>query len=67
MLDVDLLTGYLATSPGAIDTIAILALNGQADMSVVMAVQTLRFFAVILMAPYLVKFICRLTPRPVGV
>jgi membrane AbrB-like protein len=60
----DFLTGYLATSPGAIDSIAIIALNGHVDMSVVMAVQTLRFFAVILMAPYLVKIICRFTPSP---
>ncbi len=40
LLGVDLLTGYLATSPGAIDSITILALDGKADMSVVMAVQT---------------------------
>ncbi|WP_157219574.1 AbrB family transcriptional regulator [Flavisphingomonas formosensis] len=63
LLDVDLVTGYLATSPGAIDSIAILALNGQADMSVVMTVQTLRFFAVIMMAPYLVMLICRIIPK----
>jgi membrane AbrB-like protein len=62
LLGVDVLTGYLATSPGAIDSIAIIALDSKSDMSVVMAVQTLRFFAVILMAPYLVKFICRFAP-----
>ena len=60
LLGVDLLTGYLATSPGAIDSIAIIALGGKANMSVVMAVQTLRFFAVIMMAPYLVKLVSRL-------
>ncbi|WCT74758.1 AbrB family transcriptional regulator [Sphingomonas naphthae] len=57
MLNLDLVTGYLATSPGAIDSIAILALGSNATMSVVMAVQAIRFFAVILMAPYLVKLI----------
>jgi membrane AbrB-like protein len=62
LLGVDVLTGYLATSPGAIDSIAIIALDSKSDMSVVMAVQTLRFFAVILMAPYLVMFICRFAP-----
>ncbi|WP_337188992.1 AbrB family transcriptional regulator [Phenylobacterium sp.] len=64
-LHVDFVTGYLATSPGAIDSIAILALGGEADMSVVMAVQTLRFFAVIMMAPYLVRLICRFLPSTV--
>lgn len=65
MLGLDFVTGYLATSPGAIDTIAILAVGGDADMSVVMAIQTLRFFAVIVMAPYLVKLIVRLLPSQV--
>jgi membrane AbrB-like protein len=64
MLGVDFMTGYLATSPGAIDSIAILALGGQADMSIVMAIQTLRFFGVIVMAPYLVKLIMMFMPKP---
>ena len=63
MMKTDLLTGYLATTPGGIDTIAIIGLHTHADMSVVMAVQTLRLFAIILAAPYLVKLICWLGPR----
>ncbi|MDF0546102.1 AbrB family transcriptional regulator [Sphingobium sp. H39-3-25] len=61
-LGLDPVTGYLATSPGAIDTVAILASGGKADMAVVMAIQTLRFFAVIMLAPWLAAFIARIVP-----
>jgi membrane AbrB-like protein len=53
-LGTDELTGYLATSPGAIDSITIIALGSSANTSIVMAVQTIRFFSIIVMAPYLV-------------
>jgi membrane AbrB-like protein len=53
-LRTDDLTGYLATSPGGIDSIAIIALGSKANTSVVMAVQTIRFFSIIVVAPYLV-------------
>jgi membrane AbrB-like protein len=53
-LGTDDLTGYLATSPGGIDSIAIIALGSKANTSVVMAVQTIRFFSIIVIAPYLV-------------
>ncbi len=58
-LGIDPLTGYLATSPGGIDSIAVLGLSSSADMSIVMAVQTIRFFAVILLAPWLAALIRR--------
>lgn len=56
MLGIDPLTGYLATSPGGIDSIAIIALDSHVDISVVLAVQTVRFFAVIMIAPFFVRF-----------
>jgi membrane AbrB-like protein len=44
----DGLTAYLATTPGGIDSVAIMALGSGADAPLVLAVQTLRLFAVVL-------------------
>lgn len=41
------LTAYLATTPGGIDSVAIIALGSGADAPLVLAVQMLRLFAVI--------------------
>lgn len=59
LLGFDPLTGYLATSPGGLDSMMIIALESHANMSVVVALQTIRFFAVMLMAPYLVRLMDR--------
>lgn len=64
MMGVDALTGYLATSPGAIDSIAVLALDAAGNLSVVMAVQAIRFFVVIMVAPLQVRIIRWLIRRP---
>jgi membrane AbrB-like protein len=45
---VDGLTAYLATTPGGIDSVAIMALGSGADAPLVLAVQMLRLFAVVL-------------------
>lgn len=45
---IDGLTAYLATTPGGIDSIAVMALGSGADAPLVLAVQTLRLLAVIL-------------------
>ena len=42
------LTAYLATAPGGIDSVAVMALGSGADAPLVLAVQTLRLFAVVL-------------------
>lgn len=44
---VDFLTAYLATTPGGIDAVAIVALGSGADASLVVAVQMLRLLAVV--------------------
>ena len=44
----DYLTAYLATTPGAVDSVAIMAVGSGADASLVLAVQMLRLFAVII-------------------
>jgi len=55
LLGKDYLSVYLATSPGGLDSMAIIAVDSQADVSLVLAMQALRLFAVILVGPYLLK------------
>jgi membrane AbrB-like protein len=59
MLHVDPLTAYLATTPGGVDTVTIITVGSQADVPLVLAVQTARIFAIILTGPYIVKLIER--------
>jgi len=54
---VDPLTAYLATSPGGADSIAIIAASSNVDVSFVMAMQTVRLIAVLVLAPILTRFI----------
>jgi hypothetical protein len=58
-LHTDALTAYLATTPGGLDSVAIIAVGSQADIPFVLSVQTLRLFIVILAGPQLAKLICR--------
>lgn len=57
------LTAFLALSPGSIDSVAILAASGSADMGFVMALQALRLVAVVLLGPWVARWIIR-TARP---
>jgi uncharacterized protein len=54
---IDPLTAYLATSPGGSDSIAIIAASTDCDVSFVMAMQTVRMIAVLLLAPALTRFV----------
>jgi uncharacterized protein len=57
---VDALTAYLATSPGGMDSVAIIAASsGQVDLSFVMALQGVRLVFVIVLAPYLTRWVVR--------
>lgn len=59
-LGLDPLTAYLATSPGGMDSIAIIAAaSGQVDLSFVMALQTARFLFVLLAGPALARLVVR--------
>jgi len=60
----DALTAYLATSPGGLDSIAIIALGSGANVPLILAIQTLRVFFVILTGPAIAKFISRTAQRP---
>ncbi|WP_339114758.1 AbrB family transcriptional regulator [Thioclava sp. GXIMD2076] len=49
------LTGILATVPGSIETIAIIAVNANANLSFIMTMQVVRLFAVVLAGPPLAR------------
>lgn len=62
LLPIDFLTAFLATSPGGLDSVAIIAVGSSADVSFVLAVQTLRLFVVLVTGPILARWIARATP-----
>lgn len=59
-LGVDPLTAYLATSPGGMDSVAIIAAaSSNVNLSLIMALQTARFLFVLLFGPALARLIAR--------
>jgi len=56
---IDLVTAYLATSPGGMDSVAIIAASTPVDVPFVMALQALRFVTVLLAGPALSRLIAR--------
>jgi len=54
---IDPVTAYLATSPGGMDSVAIIAASSPVDVPFVMALQVLRFLGVLLIGPPLAKFV----------
>ena len=61
-LAIDYLTAFLATSPGGLDSVAIIAVGSKVDVPFVLAVQTLRLFVVLLTGPILARWIARAAP-----
>ncbi|MBX9710788.1 MAG: AbrB family transcriptional regulator [Xanthobacteraceae bacterium] len=61
MTGLDPLTSYLATSPGGIDSIAIIAASTHVDLPFIMAMQTGRFMVVLLIGPALARTVSRWT------
>lgn len=67
-MGIDPLTAYLATSPGGMDTIAIIAASSKADLSFIMALQTVRFVLVLLIGPPMSRFVARqLNGEPIAI
>lgn len=60
------LTAYLATSPGGVDSVAIIGMAGNADMPFVMAMQTTRFLIVMLTGPWIAGLVARSVSRRSG-
>lgn len=63
VVGIDPLTAYLATCPGGMDSIAIIASAAKVDLPFVMALQTVRFFLVILLGPPLARFVATRVSR----
>ncbi len=59
LVHVDPLTAYLATTPGGLDSVSIIALGSGANVPLILAIQTLRLFAVVASGPPLAKLIGR--------
>lgn len=56
----DLKTAFLATAPGSIETVALVAISTKANVAAVLAFQTVRMFAVVLFGPFIVDRLLRL-------
>lgn len=59
---IDPLTAYLATSPGGIDSVAIIAASTPVDVSFVMALQAMRLILVLLLGPPISRLVARRVP-----
>ena len=59
LVHVDPLTAYLATTPGGLDSVSIIALGSGSNVPLILAIQTLRLFAVVASGPPLAKLIGR--------
>jgi membrane AbrB-like protein len=57
---VDPMTAYLATTPGGLDSVAVIALGAGSNLPLILAAQTMRVFAVIGTGPSLAKLIARI-------
>jgi membrane AbrB-like protein len=53
---IDPLTAYLATSPGGVDAAAIIAASTKVDTPFVMAMQTVRMIALLLVGPHIARW-----------
>lgn len=57
VLGIDPMTAYLATSPGGLDSIAVIAASSNVDISFVMALQTARLVIITLIGPVIARFV----------
>lgn len=62
LMRIDFLSMYLATSPGGLDAMAILAVETHADTGFVLASQTLRLFSVVLVSVVIARQVLRNAP-----
>lgn len=61
---IDLLTAYLATSPGGADSVAIIATASAVDVPFVMAMQSARFLLILFTGPSLARVVARWMQQP---
>jgi uncharacterized protein len=63
VVGVDPLTAYLATSPGGIDYVGIIAASTRVDVGFVMALQTFRLVMVLICGPSIARLVARFSER----
>jgi hypothetical protein len=64
MAHIDVLTAYLATSPGGLDSVAIIAASTpRVDLQFVLALQSVRLLFVIGLAPSITRLVVRFSPH----
>lgn len=61
---VDLLTGYLATSPGGVDSILIIAASTPVDLPFILSAQVVRIILVLLVGPYAAQALAKHATAP---
>ncbi|WP_020466251.1 AbrB family transcriptional regulator [Singulisphaera acidiphila] len=59
VVSTELLTAYLATSPGEIDAVIAIAASTNVDMPFAMGLQTVRLIVVLFLGPALARFAAR--------
>ena len=59
LLKIDLLSAYLAATPGGLDSVAAMATDLKADAALILAVHSLRLISVVTVGPYLVQFVAQ--------
>lgn len=59
LLRIDLMSAYLAATPGGLDSVAVMATDLKADAALILAVHSLRLISVLLIGPYLVQIVAR--------
>jgi uncharacterized protein len=63
LLKIDLLSAYLAATPGGLDSVAAMATDLKADATLILAVHSLRLIGVLVIGPYLVQFVAQRLDR----
>jgi len=58
-LKIDLLSSYLAATPGGLDSVAAMATDLRADAALILAVHSLRLISVLIVGPLLVQIVAR--------
>ena len=58
-LGIDALTAYLATSPGGMDSVAIIAASSHVDVPFVITLQMVRFLTIVVLGPPIARFLAR--------
>ena len=60
---IDPLTAYLATSPGGVDSVAIIAASSKVDLPFVMSMQAARLLIILMVGPSLARWVARMVMR----